>query len=319
MIEGLLLSLLAFGFFVITYDYLKPDYLKEIKKIKGVISSFKEMDFSVDLEKTKPGDKFWEHLRKLLGLTLGFFSDKAVKAFTLISGFLSASSMIILSNKVSTKIQLISMLIFLLLPYFLLRVRLENLRIRSSREGEILITELLNNYRINYFNMREAIEKSANLIEEAPQSKRLLLNLTKKLNRASSGKEIKYVTDDFRLSLNTSWGNILSDSIYLSLVNGTRVDEAISDLSKTIKKARKIDEFSKRENNETKLILRYLVPIAYLFTIVSALTFFDMTIKEFIFYQFQTEVGLTWFTISLITYIVGLIAKSFIVKTKLDF
>ena len=320
MIAALMITILGAGFFILTFDIMKEVYILIIAKAKAWLKSFKEIDFkSLNNEPVKPGDKAWEHIRELLQLTLGLGSEKSVRAFAIVSGLLSAITMIIFSERISAKLLLVSMFIALILPYSFLRMRLEKLRIKSSREGEILITEILNNYRINYFNMREAIEKSAIGIEEAPNSKRLLFNLSKGLNRAGSDDEIRHFTDEFRLSLNTSWGNILSDSIYISLTRGTKVDEAISDLSKTVAKARSIDEFSRRQNNETKLILRYLIPACFIATGFGAVGFFGLTFKEYFYYQFKTEVGLTWFMISIIAYVVGILANGFISKTKLDF
>ncbi len=320
MIAALLITILAFGVFILTLDQMRELYIKIGNDIKSWFRSFKEIDFKkIDEEPVKPGDKAWEHIRTLLQLTMGLGSDKSVKAFAIISGILSAATMVVLSERISAKLLILTMTVALILPYSYLRLRLEKLRIKSSREGEILITEILNNYRINYFNMREAIEKSAINIEEAPSSKRLLFNLSKGLNRAGSDSEIRHFTDEFRLSLNTSWGNILSDSIYMSLTRGTKVDEAISDLSKTVLKARNIDEFSRRQNNETKLILKYLVPLCFVGLIFGSISFFGLSFKEFIYYQFKTEVGLTWFTISVITYVIGILANAFISRTKLDF
>ena len=82
--------------------------------------------------------------------------------------------------------------------------------------------------------------------------------------------------------------------------------------------AEEVEERSKRENNEAGLILKYLVPICYLLTYVGAVKVFGLTNSEFIYYQFKTATGISWFVAIVIMYIISLIAKFFLTQNKLD-
>ena len=315
MIEALLILILGAGFFFISFDRMRELYSYFFQKIQKWSLGFK---YDVR-DKEKNHDKYWNHFKQLLKLSLGLGSDRSVVWFVSISTLLGSIVMTLLSGWVSTRLTIIASLIFFVLPYFILRIILQNIRVKSSREGELLLGELSDNYKINYYNMQRAIEITSNNIENAPKTKRLLLTLSRGLNRVGSPEEIRHLLDEFRMSINTSWATILANNMYFSLTQGIRVDLALDDLQDTISRARKLDEYQKRQNNESKLVLRYLAPISYLLTIFGAVKFFNLSFEKFLFYQFRTEAGLSWITISIICYVVAIFSERFIANTKLDF
>ena len=124
--------------------------------------------------------------------------------------------------------------------------------------------------------------------------------------------------EEFRLSINTSWSNTLKNLMYFSLVYGIRVDEGMEDLTETLKSARKVEEYSKRENNESVIMLKYLVPLTYLMTVIAGVRVFGLGAEKFLHYQFGTEVGATWVTVFLIVYTISYMVNSFLSQNKLD-
>lgn len=319
MIEIVLILILGAGAFVLTYDYMEDFYEEVLNRIRGWMEGFKGSFISADSRSKHSDDRIWEHLRKLLQLTLGLGSDRSVKFFGILSGMCGALVILTIGSRVPLKLSLLATALATAAPYGILRMKLQNLRIRSSREGELLITELLNNYKINYFNMERAIEVTAITLEDAPNSRRLLFNLSKGLNRVGTGSDISLLLDEFRLSINTSWGNILAQNMYFALNGGTRVADALGDLAGAVSAVRKVDEYSKRENNESRLMLKYLAPVSYVLTILAGIKYFGLSPGQYFKYQFETEVGLTWFTVSMIMYVTGIALSMYIRRSKLDF
>ncbi len=318
MIVIIMLGLFSLGLYVATYDFMAELYGEIREAIMKFYEALKE-DSYLEKKRDSRQDPIWEHLRIMLKLTIGLGSDRAVNIFAIFTGLLGAGMLLIMSGRMSSSMVLIATLAVMILPYGILVLRLNKLRITGSQEGEILLTELLDNYKINFFNMQKAIEVTALTIEDAHVSKELLFNLSKGINRNGTEKGIRRYLREFQLSLNTSWGNILVHNMEFALISGIEVTEALSDLADTITKARKVTEYAKREGNEAKLILKYLFPAAYGLTLLGAIKYFDLTWAEFFRYQFETEVGVTWFTISLILYAAGLLLKEFLSKSKLDF
>lgn len=264
-------------------------------------------------------ERVYEHIKILIRITTGKSGKRWVRGFIVLSALLGAVMLLLLQGRVSDMLTLIAAAFAAGLPYALLRLRLQILRVESSREGEILVTEVSENYKIQYFNMQRAIELSAAEIEEAPNCKRLLMNLAKGIQSAGSYDEIRRLLDEFRLSINTSWANILAVNMYFALTSGMQVTNALHDLSEAIVMARKADEYLKRENNEAKLMLKYLAPICYVMTVVGGIFFFKLTWKKYLIYQFQTTAGLTWLVISLLLYVGGVLIYLYISRGKLDF
>ncbi len=318
MIEAVLLLLLGAGMFFLTMDNMRQVYGNIGEAAERWFSTFKDAPRQIGVER-KERDRVWEHIRLLLNITLGLGSDKSVKAFGVISAVPAALAIVLLSGKIPVKLVLLVASVGLLIPYALLQIKLERLRNSASQEGEILLTELLENYKINFSNMQQAIEVTALTIEEAPVCKRILSNLSKGINLAGAAADMSRLVKEFRLSLNTSWGNILSGNIYFALTSGVDVTEAMNDLTVAISNARKIKEHGKRENNEANIIMKYMIPAVYLLTVFGGVKYFGLSFSQFIKYQFRTEAGLTWFIISLTIYVTGLLIKSFLSKNRLDF
>lgn len=263
--------------------------------------------------------KLYEHIKILIRITTGKSGKRWVRGFFAVSIIPAVVLLLILESRVDALLSLVTAAAAAGLPYALLRLRLQVLRVESSREGETLVTELLENYKLHYFNMQRAIEVSAAEIEEAPNCKRLLMNLAKGIQSAASYDEMRKLLDEFRLSINTSWANILAVNMYFALTSGMQVTHALHDLSEAIVMARKADEYLKRENNEAKLMLKYLAPICYVMTVFGGIFFFNLTWKKYFIYQFQTTAGLTWLVISALLYVVGVLLYLYISRGKLDF
>lgn len=261
---------------------------------------------------------FMNHIRILLRVSTGKERDRHAWGFVVLSGSMGMIVAILLGGRIATSLCLLTAVFATMLPYTVLRLKLQYIRVESSREGEILITELLENYKINYFNMQRAIEVSAADIEEAPNCRRLLFNLSKGINSAGSNEDLRRIVDEFRLSINTSWAGILATNIYFALSSGIEVTNALADLADSVAMARKVNEYIARENNEAKLMLKYLAPICYVLTIIGGIAFFNLSLKKYLIYQFQTGVGLTWLVLSLILYISGIIVYAYVSRGKLD-
>ena len=320
MMEILLLVLLAAGFIIIMWDSVTELAFLCRERLKRWSIGFREESKDQRQIKKSKGmleGRLYDHICFLLQITLGMGTARSIRAFASASFILAGGTLFSLFGKVPLPLSAGAAICTGLMPYRLLRLRLQKLRVNSSREGEILITELLENYKIEYFNMQQAIEKTASTIEDAPNSKRLLLNLAKGLNTAEKDR-IGNLLREFRLSINTSWGNILTTNMSFALTSGVEVTEALTDLADTIKQARRVNEFARRENNEAAMILKYLAPLTYLLTAAGGIKLFGITAEKFFYYQFETEAGLTWFTISIIIYAAGCLLNTCLSYAKLD-
>ena len=204
------------------------------------------------------------------------------------------------------------------MPSCILLARLHARRVSRSREGDVLVQELLNNYKIYDYNMKEAIEVTAATMEEAPEARRLVLQLAKGLQRAVTRREVEQILSVFRYSLDTAWGNALAANILFACVYGIRVDAAMEDLLAGIVKSRQVVEHGKRENNEARMMLKYLAPVSFLLSVAAACRYFGFTLGRFLRYQLGTALGLRWFLIMAMLYGAGVLINTFFSREKMD-
>ena len=204
------------------------------------------------------------------------------------------------------------------IPYLIIKGKVENKRIKVSREGDVIVQEILSNYRIHNANMKEAIEETALTIENAEIGKKVLMDLSKGLANASSEEEIDRALEFFRYSFNSAWGNILATNIFLAVSAGVNVESSLTDLSLTISKSRKVMEEAKRANYESGLILKYLFPLTYISAGFVSVRYFDIPFKKLLKYQFGTNTGMKWFLISLTLYIVSIAVMKVLSEEKMD-
>ncbi len=316
-VEIILISLLLLGIVVLYMSDIRFACNAAGQRIKLSLNGFKGED--IDQSEYGEGEAgLNESIRRLLQITFNIGHPRAVAAFWIVSLIPPLILFMAVKGRASG-LPVIGMCVFTAaLPSLLMLGRLQTLRISSSREGKILLTELIDNYKINYFNMQQAVEITAANIEEAPNCRRLLFNLSKGLNRASGSREIKALLNDFKFSIGTSWASVLADNMYFALSSGIKVHSAMEDLLKTVAKAEEVEERANRENNEAGLILKYLAPICYLLTVIGGIRYFGLTAEKFITYQFNTAAGLGWFITSVFTYAAGIVAKRFLTRNKLD-
>lgn len=269
-------------------------------------------------KKPRREDRLTIHLKLVLSASIGRGSDRSVLLLMLISGTLFGLGLVLTFTILPITIGLIASFALLFLPYCVLRTKLQTFRVAASREGDLLISELLNNYKICYYNMQEAIGKTAVELEEAPHSKKLLFNLARGLNTAGEKEEIEKLLQVFSYGLGTSWGKILATNILFATTSGIKVTDSLKDLSESMVKARKVLEYAKRENNEAAVMLKYLAPVCFVLTVLGAIKYFGFTLKKYLSYQFLTETGITWVMIILGMYILGIMVNVFCSKKKME-
>ncbi len=301
MTEFIFLVLLSVGLAVLFLPELRDLKRTGAVYLKKRIAEFRNDDWE-NLRRERFHEKILEHLRLLLQAAFSMGTRKSVKVFIILSGISGAGAFLMTAGRISFLLVLPVTGTGLLLPYLFLRCIVQGKQVAGSQEGEILVTELLNHYKIHYCNMIHAVEQTALTMEGAPYCRRLLFNLSRGLNKISGEMELRQLLDEFQMSLGTFWAGILSANIFLACDSGIDVTESLSDLAQSMKRARNVEEFLHRENNEVRIILKYLVPGSWLLLTVGGIFFFGLSAEEWFHYQFRTDAGAAWFLLTLLVY-----------------
>lgn len=203
------------------------------------------------------------------------------------------------------------------LPYFVLRVRLETRRSYASHEAEILVNELLIKYRIKKYNIEEALEEVIK-VKRLNKTRKMVSKLLLKLRSSRNEKEIKEAIDIFSYSIETNWAKVLGSNIYQASVSGINITTALEDLLIQLRDARKLWEEQIRNTAEPRRML-WGIPILYLFFLYISLNVLDLPLRDYIQNQFASEQGVTFFAFIIIGFSVSVILVILLFSRKFDF
>lgn len=268
----------------------------------------------------KNGNEFIKHIERILAVTLNSKSKVMITFFLLFSFILGALTFILLytANIVLYEV-IIGSIVACLIPYAFLRTRLHSIRIESSYEAEPVVAELINQYKINHFNMKEAIDKSIPKLKKQQWTKKALFRLATELSTYKTKDELEEIILDFTFSIDTQWAIELGNNIFLSIEYGDDVRESLEDILDDLKDLNKVNEKNKQINNESYIMIKYVSPVSYIISVVLLFKNFNFTMSKFIDYQFKDAMGLKFFIYTIVTIIVNYIIYILIRKPKNDF
>jgi len=261
-----------------------------------------------------------KHLKMLLSVTYNIKSTYAVITFFVVSGIIFAVSFLVLWKSGKA----LSFALFLaattgLIPYLILQIKLHNIRINSSYEAEMLIAELLNQYKIHYLNMVEAIDQTIPRLSKQPYSKKALLRLSLSVKQYRTQEQLEEIIQEFHFAINTSWSMLLANNLFLSIEFGDDVSEAMDDILNDLINLKQINEKKQQYNHESLLMIKYIAPVTFLLSIYAMFTIFGFTWDKYIAFQFQHPLGFKFFILTIILITTNYLIYFFIRKPKNDF
>ncbi|MBQ9931410.1 MAG: hypothetical protein IJO79_03580 [Firmicutes bacterium] len=258
-----------------------------------------------------------EHLRLVLQTAGGGILTPG--SFLLLSALLFLIIFLVGIQSLTLGMTLLSALLVAALPYLLLRIRLENLRRRSSHEGESLVAEFLRQYRITGLNIYETLERVVNTASGIRISRRFLFRLLLELRDTGDPFRIRMATDNFAYGINTNWGRMLAHNIRMAAEKGTNVSLAVEDILIQLREARVLSEERRRMNSEAARMTLFLVPAMYGVTILLAIRYLELPFSSFLKNQFYTPEGLTFFLMILFLFIGNTALMSVINNQRFDY
>lgn len=304
---------LFIGIWFIVYPIFSPFYNRFI-----VSSRFRITTINSQKRTKKAG--LIGHVEMLLSITYGVKSFYSLLTFFIITGFLFGACFVILFNN-NNQI-LFNLLISTIIgsfPYLVLRIKLHNIRVTSSYEAEDLIIELINQYKINHYNMIEAIDESVPRLIRQPYSQKALFKLCLAVKQYRDQIELEEIIKEFNYSINTSWSLLLANNLFLSIEYGDNVTESLDDILMELKDLKKINEKNKQYNHETFVMIKYIAPSIYLLSVYAMFTIFGFNFDKFINFQFKNPIGFKFFILIIIFIFLNYLIYFLIKKQKNDF
>ena len=175
------------------------------------------------------------------------------------------------------------------IPYGILLNKLLMTQSNSSKDATIVVTTLLNKYRIYNFNMVTAIDATILALDESVITRRYLMRLSMRLKEYRSEKELIKILDEFSFAVNTNWIKMLSDAIFFAVNSKIDVTLSLNGIIKQIKLIDDIQNTGKRLNNEGFAMAKFLAPAMFIIMIWVSMKMMGMGIDEILFRQINGQ------------------------------
>lgn len=307
MVTSLLYALFLSGLGFLYKDYIRNYYIK-IKMKNRLRTRRKALKNETIIE---------QHLRRLLSVTM----KKSIepKRFIKINFLLFLLIVLVGIQNVTITSAIWMAGLISSMPYLLLRVRLETLRRKGSYEGEKLISEFLNQYRICGYNIYKTIEQVIFISEDIKISSKLLFKLLLELRNTGNKEVIKLATDNFAYGVNTNWSKMLSNNIRIAAESGTNVSFALEDILIQLREARVMFEERKRLNSEAVRMVVFLIPFMYIGSVVMSIKYLGISPVRFIENQIYTEQGFLVLLLSVFLFLVNLALIEIVNNQRFDY
>ncbi len=266
---------------------------------KSLIESFRSLGQRSGRRKKKTA--LYEHIRKLFISIYDVFDERELHAkifnfyvkvaciFTILFIVFLKYSLMAKSISLSIISSLLIATICSLIPYGLLYNKLLMTQSDSSKDATIIVTTLLNQYRIYNFNMAAAIDATILVLDDNVITRRYLMRLSMRIKEYRSEKELINILDEFTFAVNTNWIRMLSDAIFFSISSKIDVTLSLNGILKQIKLIDDVQNKGNRLNNEGFTMAKYLAPIMFLIMLWICVKMMAMEIDEILFRQINGQ------------------------------
>ncbi len=247
-----------------------------------------------------------------------FGAGMSAGVFVLFDVTVFATAVAVTARSLALPVALFCGIVLAGLPWIFLFVRLETKRRKGSREGTVLVAELLRRYRIAGRNVTAAIEETVS-VPELRVTGRLLYRLLLMLRDAKGSDSIRKATDDFAYGLGTNWGRMLSYDIAIAAESGRDIAPALEDILIQLRDAEKLAEERKRVNGETARIVNFFLPVLYPASLLMMRRAMDMSWETILRNQFGTSQGVLLFLSVCVLWAMNVLLLSLVTGRKFDF
>ncbi|WP_324823738.1 hypothetical protein [Sinanaerobacter sp. ZZT-01] len=304
-IVSLLYAFLIGGYLILLYP--------AIQRLKGIFIVKKRLRMS---EQKQNKSAVYKHLDQLLVTTrLKAFNPYSFLIFSIL---LSIVLLYLGIQNFSGMVVLLLSIFGGVLPYGLLRIRLEGMRHKGSFEGEKVISEFLRQYRICNYNVHETLEQIIGHLEHSKISQRLFFQILIRLRNTGNPELIREACDLYYFGIHTNWSRMLATNLRMASEKGVNISLAVEDILIQLRDARSASEERRRMNSEATRMTVFMVPILYVSTIFLSCRYMDLPFSNFCVNQFNTSQGLLFFLFIWFSFLFNLLVLDFFNHHRFD-
>lgn len=256
-----------------------------------------------------------KHLQILLKTTQKKDENPDVKMFVSISVIFGAFSTVLLF--IATKDLFFALIIGALLalvPYIILRLRLNKLRHLMSIEFLNIVQRLTQNYNSTHYNMYYALSETQKEIKN-PLLRKVIVRLISDLQVSRNESELKESIQVFIYTAGTNWAKRLGSIILKSYLHNEKVLNALIVLTKQMEETEEMLEEEKSQTIDTVLNGYITLPV---FILSLVLGYYTAAAQNWWNLQFGNQVTLLLFILCVIGTGFSIIISFFLKRPKND-
>lgn len=297
-------AIIVIGIFCIFQSYI----LYFLKTVLWPVKNMQRKDGSIE-----------KHLRQIfMVITNGKHLKEKMLFFIFLSLGILAIMGVILYKAFGTSGIFIA-LIMSAMPYGYIRARLMIKQVTGSFEGEMLLDELINQYKICHCNIYNAIDLCVLSLNDTSLSKKALFQLAIKLHSYSGEKELREALNDFVANWNTVWSRMLADNIYNAVKEEINVLHGLENILSECKQINEFIEENKKDGIETEVIVKIICPLFFIVLLWMAKNMMGYSWQTIFTYEFLETRGLIIFTSLVFITGLNIIVFPVLGKQKYDF
>ncbi len=205
------------------------------------------------------------------------------------------------------------------MPYGYIRAKLALKQVAGSFEGEILVAELINQYKMCSKNIYETIDKSVLELNDSTLSKKALFQLRLKLNSYTKESELREAFNDFAANWNTIWARMLADNLYNAVKEEVNILPGLENIMEQGKRVNQTIEENKKDGMETEVMVKILFPLFSLLMLFLARNMVGYPWNRILSYLFIEPIGLILISVYIFLWGLNLVILPVLNKQKYDF
>jgi hypothetical protein len=286
--------------------YLRWSYNQRIRKIKH------KMEISHFNHYKNPALK---HLHLLIRTTSEERVENDVFIFLFISGVLGTFSGVFMFLVFGDLlVSLIFFILFALIPYLYLRLKLNNIRYLMRTEFLFIVQRLTQNYNTAHFDMYHALNETQKEINN-PQLRKIIVKLVSDLQVSRNEHELRDSVHVFTYTAGTNWAKRLGSIILKAYLYDEQVLNALMTLSNQIEE---MEEMLEEEKSHTmdSVYNGYLTLPVFIGSII--LGYYSSGAQDWFKLQFGHKWNVLFFSLSVLGVIFSLIISIFLKRPKND-
>ncbi len=204
------------------------------------------------------------------------------------------------------------------MPFGILWICCETERSKIANEGIRLISMLLSAYRVNDYNILEAMEYLIKQKSDLPHTAPVISVMLIKLRQSDNRETVSEALDNFAGALGSNWAKMLALNIEQAYMKGTNIAIALEEIMNQLRDASALMQESLRMNNESVRMTVFMIPLSMLITAVLAMTQMGLTPDELIRNQFSDGISCMLFLAIVVLFAVNISAVELLKNKRID-